>query len=72
MGVESMPRCSGRGSSPRAVRITALLTMLFLSCAQSGWAQDGAFRANTTDTAWMLVSAAFVMLMTPGLAMFYG
>ncbi len=24
------------------------------------------------DTAWMLVSAAFVMLMTPGLALFYG
>jgi Amt family ammonium transporter len=27
---------------------------------------------NTGDTAWLLVSAAFVMLMTPGLALFYG
>jgi Amt family ammonium transporter len=27
---------------------------------------------NTGDTAWILVSAALVMLMTPGLAMFYG
>lgn len=27
---------------------------------------------NSGDTAWMLVSAAFVMLMTPGLALFYG
>jgi Amt family ammonium transporter len=27
---------------------------------------------NNGDTAWLLVSAAFVMLMTPGLAMFYG
>ena len=27
---------------------------------------------NTGDTAWLLVSAAFVMLMTPALAMFYG
>jgi len=27
---------------------------------------------NTADTAWLLVSAALVMLMTPGLALFYG
>src|SRR5258708_32507112 len=27
---------------------------------------------NSGDTAWMLVSTAMVMLMTPGLALFYG
>jgi Amt family ammonium transporter len=27
---------------------------------------------NTGDTAWLLVSAALVMIMTPGLALFYG
>ena len=27
---------------------------------------------DTGDTAWMLISAALVMLMTPGLALFYG
>ena len=27
---------------------------------------------NTGDNAWLLVSAALVMLMTPGLAFFYG
>src|SRR5512135_3097900 len=27
---------------------------------------------NTGDTAWMLVSSALVLLMTPGLALFYG
>ena len=27
---------------------------------------------NGADTAWVLVSAALVMLMTPGLALFYG
>ena len=27
---------------------------------------------NTGDTAWMLISTALVMLMTPGLAFFYG
>ena len=29
-------------------------------------------KVDTGDTAWMLVSIAFVMLMTPGLAFFYG
>ena len=27
---------------------------------------------NTGDTAWLLISSALVMLMTPGLALFYG
>ena len=27
---------------------------------------------NTGDTAWVLISAALVFLMTPGLAFFYG
>ena len=27
---------------------------------------------NSGDTAWVLVSAALVLLMTPGLAFFYG
>ena len=27
---------------------------------------------NTGDTAWLLMSSAMVMLMTPGLALFYG
>ncbi len=27
---------------------------------------------NAADTAWLLVSSALVMLMTPGLALFYG
>src|SRR5437870_630818 len=29
-------------------------------------------RIDTGDTAWMLVSSAFVLFMTPGLALFYG
>lgn len=35
-------------------------------------AQDTAGKIDTGDTAWMLVSCALVMLMTPGLALFYG
>jgi Amt family ammonium transporter len=31
-----------------------------------------AVRIDSGDTAWMLISTALVMLMTPGLAMFYG
>jgi len=27
---------------------------------------------DTGDTAWMLISSALVLLMTPGLALFYG
>ncbi len=33
---------------------------------------EGSNAINTGDTAWVIVSAAFVMLMTPGLAFFYG
>ncbi|HPK02050.1 MAG TPA: ammonium transporter, partial [Candidatus Sumerlaeota bacterium] len=35
-------------------------------------AQPAAPAIDTGDTAWMLVSAALVLLMTPGLALFYG
>ncbi|HVT81364.1 MAG TPA: ammonium transporter, partial [Phycisphaerae bacterium] len=33
---------------------------------------DAAAKLDTGDTAWMLVSSALVMLMVPGLALFYG
>lgn len=36
------------------------------------WAQDAAKSIDTGNTAWLLVSTAMVMLMTPGLALFYG
>ena len=38
----------------------------------SAWAQATEAHADTGDTAWMLISAALVLLMTPGLALFYG
>jgi Amt family ammonium transporter len=37
-----------------------------------GWAQEEAPATDPGDTAWLLTSAAFVLLMTPGLALFYG
>lgn len=40
--------------------------------AVSTWAQEAAPKVDSGDTAWLLVSTALVMLMTPGLALFYG
>lgn len=41
--------------------------------AQSAYAaEEAALAVSAADTAWILVSAALVLLMTPGLAMFYG
>ncbi|WP_419660019.1 AmtB1: ammonium transporter [Desulfosarcina variabilis str. Montpellier] len=46
------------------------LTLMFLLSATPAFAEDV---LNTGDTAWMIVSTALVMMMTPaGLALFYG
>lgn len=44
---------------------------LFLG-ALKVWAGEAASAIDTGDTAWLMVSTALVMLMTPGLALFYG
>ncbi|HXY55694.1 MAG TPA: ammonium transporter [Nitrospirota bacterium] len=49
--------------------IVAALAMPHIIMAADG---PEAHKIDTGDTAWILVSAALVMLMTPGLAMFYG
>lgn len=49
----------------------ALPCMLF--AAPTAFAADGgAAQIDTGDTAWVLVSAALVFIMTPGLGLFYG
>jgi Amt family ammonium transporter len=67
-------------------RAAALVTVKPISVALAGvcmgcllaapaWADDVIVRdakLDTGNTAWMLVSTALVMLMTPGLALFYG
>jgi len=40
--------------------------------AQTAPAESAAPKADTGDTAWLIVATALVMLMTPGLAFFYG
>ncbi len=55
--------------------ITSALAQTAAPAAQSSNQVAGAAAAsgsNTGDTAWVLISAALVMLMTPGLAFFYG
>jgi len=52
-------------------KIMFILTMLFVSIPFTAYCQEGP-RVDAGDTAFVLLSAALVMLMTPGLAMFYG
>ncbi|AAF10272.1 ammonium transporter [Deinococcus radiodurans] len=52
-----------------AATTAALLLLPLLSTA---FAADAKPHLDTGDTAWMLMSAALVFLMTPGLAFFYG
>ncbi len=51
------------------IRILALL-LGFVLLPLSAYAEEGGI--DKGDTAWILVSTALVMLMTPGLAFFYG
>lgn len=52
--------------------ILLLLVMLSLSIGGSYEVQETVTSIDTGDTAWMLIASAFVLLMTPGLAFFYG
>ncbi len=51
--------------------IKFILTLVFLLLPSLSFAAGGG-TVNGADTAWLLVSTALVMLMTPGLAFFYG
>ncbi|MGA7722777.1 MAG: ammonium transporter [Ignavibacteriaceae bacterium] len=53
---------------------SSLLLFLFVSGVTSVYAKDTVtvFTVDKGDTAWLLISTALVMLMTPGLALFYG
>ncbi|HEY9165198.1 MAG TPA: ammonium transporter [Candidatus Kryptonia bacterium] len=53
-----------------------IIVVSFFLMSASAFAQSSTVTApvsiNTGDTTWMLISTALVMLMTPGLALFYG
>jgi Amt family ammonium transporter len=61
---------TGRFAAP----LFTLAMLVIASCAlsQTPAATPAPPKVDTGDTAWMLTSSAFVMLMTPGLALFYG
>jgi Amt family ammonium transporter len=50
-------------------RLKLLLPLLFFLLSSNALAAEG---LDTGDTAWMLVSSALVLVMLPGLALFYG
>ncbi|MFQ5464720.1 MAG: ammonium transporter [Thermodesulfobacteriota bacterium] len=52
-------------------RKTLPLLIALLLAPVAAFAGDGEAAINSGDTAWILVSTAAVMLMTPGLALFY-
>src|SRR5262245_11476807 len=71
-------RRMGRGMSrlrgfPRFLAPAALAAVAIASMPSAAYAQGTAAPAiNQGDTAWMLISTALVLLMTPALAFFYG
>ena len=54
------------------VSSAALLAVLLLVGIEPAVAQEAPPPISGADTAWMLISTALVLLMTPGLAFFYG
>lgn len=67
--------CEFKGSAraPRPALRAAACGAALLAVSGAAHAQGTApAKLDTGDTAWMLVATALVMLMTPGLALFYG
>ncbi len=57
----------------KKLKVLGLAFLQFFLLNSLVFAQEGAPKLDTGDTAWMLTSTALVMLMTlPGLAIFYG
>ena len=55
------------------VGVAGVLILLAESWGTQVWAQNTPLKVDTGDTAWVLVSSAFVLAMlVPGLALFYG
>src|SRR5215475_10236887 len=57
---------------PRATLPLALLALILLIPSLAAADTAAPSEIDTGDTAWLLVSSAFVLFMTPGLALFYG
>jgi Amt family ammonium transporter len=60
-----------KGMSSHKWKVCAPAAVLFLLCGSTAVAAEGD-HVDSGTTAWMLTSTALVLLMVPGLAMFYG
>ena len=56
----------------RIIFLSLLTSLLMVGAALGEGPATAISRVDSGDTAWLLISAALVMLMTPGLALFYG
>jgi ammonium transporter, Amt family len=56
----------------KGIRISLLLLVILFASATEVWAEGEQVQNDSGATAWMLTSTALVLLMVPGLAMFYG
>jgi ammonium transporter, Amt family len=54
------------------IKLLSMFLLLIIAGTQSLFAQDSGVEVDTGITSWMLTSTALVLLMVPGLAMFYG
>lgn len=52
--------------------LTAIVIISLICNAEYTFIESTNYSIDTGDTAWMIVASAFVLLMTPGLAFFYG
>src|SRR5210317_458341 len=58
---------------PKSKQAAIMAVFVALLCSASTvFAADGSPEVDTGTTAWMLTSTGLVLLMVPGLAMFYG
>ena len=52
--------------------LTAIVIISLICSAEYTFIESTNYSIDSGDTAWMIVASAFVLLMTPGLAFFYG
>ena len=52
--------------------MTVIVIISLICSAEYTFIESTNYSIDTGDTAWMIVASAFVLLMTPGLAFFYG
>jgi Amt family ammonium transporter len=80
--MKERPKLFQGGSMKRFLAALILIMIILLGAGVNAFCEDQpvnpgqevtvASKIDTGDTAWILVSTALVMLMTPGLALFYG